>query len=266
MSWGWLIILILIFFFIIIPFVKNKFVSYKRIKKMKDIEDERDSRVITLIHRQEILSFIGIPFTRFINIEDSEEVLRAIRRTPDDKPIDFILHTPGGLVLAAEQIAMAIHKHPSQVRVMVPHYAMSGGTLIALAADKIIMDQNAVLGPVDPQVSGFPAASIQKTIDEKNTDDLDDETLIMADVAHKAVVQLESFLRRILSEKFEPEEIEKIIINLSRGKFTHDFPLTCEGLKELNIDHHTDLPDKIYRLMELYPQPGKGRPSVYYVR
>lgn len=233
---------------------------------MKNIEEEQNSRVITLIHRQEILSLIGIPFTRFINIEDSEEVLRAIRRTPDEKPIDFILHTPGGLVLASEQIAMAVKNHPSQVRVIVPHYAMSGGTLIALAADKIIMDQNAVLGPVDPQISGFPAASIQNVIDQKNINDVEDETLLKGDVARKAVIQLENFLKRILRDKFEPEEIERIIINLSSGKFTHDFPLTCEVLQELNIDHHTDLPDDIYELMELYPQPGKGRPSVYYVR
>ncbi len=232
---------------------------------MQNIEEEQNSRVITLIHRQEILSLIGIPFTRFINIEDSEEVLRAIRRTPDEKPIDFILHTPGGLVLAAEQIALAVYRHPARVRVIVPHYAMSGGTLIALAADKIIMDQNAVLGPVDPQISGYPAASIQNVIEMKNIDEIDDETLIKGDIARKATIQLENFIKKILKNKFEPEEIEKIILNLSRGKFTHDFPLTCEVLQELNIDHHTDLPEDIYELMELYPQPSKGRPSVYYV-
>ena len=265
MSLGWIIFILVLLFFIIIPVIKNKIVSYKRMKKMKSIEKVRDSRVITLIHRQEILSFIGIPFTRFINIEDSEEVLRAIRRTPDDRPIDFILHTPGGLVLAAEQIAMAINKHPSQVRVLVPHYAMSGGTLIALAADKIVMDQNAVLGPVDPQVRGYPAASIKNVVRRKDIDEIDDETLILEDVAHKATVQLDNFLRKILDDKFETGEIDKIITNLSRGKFTHDFPLTCEVLQELNIDHHTDLPGMIYELMELYPQPGKGRPSVYYV-
>ena len=42
----------------------------------------------------------------------------------------------------------------------VPHYAMSGGTLIALAADEIVMYEDAVLGPVDPQLGQYPAASI----------------------------------------------------------------------------------------------------------
>jgi len=52
--------------------------------------------------------------------------------------------------------------------VIVPHYAMSGGTLLALAADEVIMDENAVLCPVDPQLGEYPAASIVKIIDEKN--------------------------------------------------------------------------------------------------
>lgn len=63
-------------------------------------------------------------------------MLRAIELTDPSVPIDLIIHTPGGLVLAAEQIARALSRHPSQVTVMVPHYAMSGGTLIALAADR----------------------------------------------------------------------------------------------------------------------------------
>ena len=110
-----------------------------------------------MIHRQESLSFLGFRMARFIDIQDSEEVLRAIKLTDDDMPIDFILHTPGGLVLASEQIAAALSKHPGKVTVYVPHYAMSGGTMLALAADEIVMDDNAVLSPVDPQIGEYPA-------------------------------------------------------------------------------------------------------------
>ena len=74
----------------------------------------------------------------------------------------WILHTPGGLVLASEQIAQALLRRTGRVTVFVPHYAMSGGTLIALAADEIVMDPNAVLGPVDPQIGEYPAASIMR--------------------------------------------------------------------------------------------------------
>ena len=127
---------------------------------IENLQKQRGSRIITLIHRQETVSLLGIPVTRYIDIDDAEAILRAIRLTPADKPIDVILHTPGGLVLAASQIAKALKNHKGTVSVMVPHYAMSGGTLIALAADQIIMDPNAVLGPADPQIGGLPAASI----------------------------------------------------------------------------------------------------------
>jgi ClpP class serine protease len=80
------------------------------------------------------MSFLGFPIFRYIDINDSEEVLRAIHLTDASVPIDIVLHTPGGLVLAALQIARAIHKHKGKVTAFVPHYAMSGGTLTALAA------------------------------------------------------------------------------------------------------------------------------------
>ncbi len=119
---------------------------------IKDIKRKYGWRVITMIHRQERIGFLGIPIYRYIDIEDSEAVIRAIRTTPPNQTIAMILHTPGGLVLAASQIAMALKKHPGKKVVIIPHYAMSGGTLIVLAADEIIMDPDAVLGPLDPQI------------------------------------------------------------------------------------------------------------------
>jgi ClpP class serine protease len=63
------------------------------------------------------------------------------------------------LVLAALQIAWAIREHEGKVTVIVPHYAMSGGTLIAPSADEIVMSKHAVLGPIDPQLGESPAAT-----------------------------------------------------------------------------------------------------------
>src|SRR5438874_9195240 len=134
------------------PIIKQKLLEASRKRMIGLIEQERKSRVVLLVHRQETMSLLGFPFFRYIDIDDSEEILRAIRLTPEEMPIDLILHTPGGLVLAAEQIALALEEHGGKVTVLVPHYAMSGGTLIALAADEIIMDRHAVLGPVDPQL------------------------------------------------------------------------------------------------------------------
>ena len=172
-------------FFIIsslLPVIQKRMLQAARMKLIQSLEKERGSRVITLIHRQETMALLGFPIYRYIDMDDSEEVLRAIKLTDDDVPLDLILHTPGGLVLSSEQIAHALCRHPARVTIFVPHYAMSGGTLLALAADEIVMDENAVLGPIDPQVGEFPAVSILKVVEQKSPDEIDDKTLILADL------------------------------------------------------------------------------------
>src|SRR5690606_13826829 len=149
--------------------------------------------------------------------------------------IDLILHTPGGLVLASEQIARALLKHKAKVTVMVPHYAMSGGAMLALAADEILMDENAVLGPVDPQIGGMPAASIVRAVEEKPIGDLEDRTLILADVARKAIQQVQSVVCEILAAKMEKDRAECLARLLTQGTWTHDFPLTCEVLQAMGL-------------------------------
>lgn len=223
--------------------------------------------MITMIHRQETMGFLGIPLFRFITIEDSEEVLRAIRMTPDDMPIDFIIHTPGGLALAATQIANALADHKGEVRVIVPHYAMSGGTLIALAADKIIMDPHAVLGPVDPQLGQLPAASIKKAVETKPVEKLEDQTLILGDVAQKALKQMYDYVYNLLRKKnYDEETAKRVAEDFTQGKWTHDYPLTYEILKEYGLRVSTDVPPEVYQLMELYPQPKQNSvPSVQYI-
>ncbi len=264
MNFFWLFLLL---FFILSPIWRKYMLSRAREAVIATLENKRRSRVITLIHRQESLGFFGIPVFRFITIEDSEQVLRAIRMTPPDMPIDLIVHTPGGLALAATQIANALVKHPAPVRVIVPHYAMSGGTLIALSADEIIMDPNAVLGPVDPQIGQMPAASILKVLELKEPKDIDDQTLILADVAKKAMDQMTSYLEWLLTTNgMESEKAKGIAHELARGKYTHDYPLTVEYLKELGLRVSTDVPQEVYNLMELYPQPmGSQVPSVQYI-
>src|SRR5262245_17655123 len=116
------------------PMLRQRMIEAMRTRKIAQLERSRNSRVILLVHRQETMRLLGFPLSRYIDINDSEEVLRAIHMTDDELPIDLVLHTPGGLVLASLQIARALREHKGKVTVFVPHYAMSGGTLIALAA------------------------------------------------------------------------------------------------------------------------------------
>ncbi|MCS7277070.1 MAG: ATP-dependent Clp protease proteolytic subunit [Dehalococcoidia bacterium] len=247
------------------PLLQRHRLQMQRMRCIRQMERERGSRVITLIHRQETMSFLGFPVMRFIDMDDSEQVLRAIKMTDPQVPIDLVLHTPGGLVLASEQIAYALARRPGKVTVFVPHYAMSGGTLIALAADELVMDENAVLGPVDPQVGQYPAASILQAVQAKDVNELDDQTLILADIARKAMQQMKRTVTELLSERMSPEEAERVATVLTSGTWTHDYPITVSQARELGLNVRTDMPHEVYQLMELYPQAGAGRPSVEYI-
>ncbi len=259
----------LLWIFVIIsslqPIIRQKILEMERLRLLERLEQRRGSRVIALIHRQETLSLLGFPLVRYITIEDSEAVLRAIKMTDKEVPIDLILHTPGGLVLAAEQIACALQKHPAKVTVFVPHYAMSGGTLIALAADEIVMDENAVLGPVDPQVGQHPAASILKVLERKPIAEIDDETIVMADIAEKAIRQVQATVTELLRDKMGAERAEQVARTLSSGVWTHDYPINVREAQELGLPVSTEMPQEIYRIMALYPQTAQRRPSVEYI-
>jgi ClpP class serine protease len=247
------------------PVVRQKMIEAARLRLLRKIEQNRNSRVIALIHRQETLSLLGFPIARYIDINDSEEVLRAIKLTDPQVPIDIVLHTPGGLVLAAEQIAMALCRHPAKVTVFVPHYALSGGTLIALAADEIVMDENAVLGPVDPQIGQWPAVSILSVIDQKDKNEIDDQTLILADVARKAMAQVKASVTEILTSNRMGERAAEIAGILTSGNWTHDYPISAAELQSLGLPVSTTMPTEIYQLMNLFPQAGPRRPSVEYI-
>jgi len=247
------------------PLIRQRWLEAQRMRAFRKLEEQRKSRVIGLIHRQETMSFLGFPIARFIDIQDSEEVLRAVHLTDPSVPIDLILHTPGGLVLAAEQIALALQKHPANVTVFVPHYAMSGGTLIALAANEIVMGEHAVLGPVDPQLGQYPAASILKVVERKPVAEIDDQTLILADVAQKAMGQVERVVRDLLDDRMPAEEAATLARTLSCGTWTHDYPITVREGRELGLPISTEMPRDVFELMQLYPQTGQRRPSVEYV-
>ena len=264
----------LLFWLIFLMILLSPTLNYQRLKAarlelIKRFEQKYGMKLITMIHRQEKVSIFGIPVYRFIDIDDSEAVIRAIRQTPPDKPIALVLHTPGGLVLAATQIAYALKRHKAKKVVIVPHYAMSGGTLIALAADEIWMDPNAVLGPLDPQLTfqntgTLPAPSIVKVANMKGKE-ASDQTLIMADIAEKAMKGVEETIVNILKDKMGEEKAHQIAKTLVEGRWTHDYPITLEKAKELGLNVKDEIPPEIYELMTLYPAPMMQRSGVEFV-
>ena len=237
------------------PLLMGRWFAYQRLQAISAIEKKRGTRVITMIHRQEKRSLFGFAVARHIDLEDAQTIIAAIKETPPETPIDLVLHTPGGLVLAAMQIARAIESHPAKATVFVPVYAMSGGTLIALAADEIVLGEFSVLGPIDPQIAGLPAASIVKARDSKPIAEVFDLTLVLADVSEKALAQVKRGAVELLTPQLELSKAEQLADKLAGGHWTHDYALTATEARELGLPVVVGMPSEIMGLMKLYPQP-----------
>jgi ClpP class serine protease len=248
------------------PIVRQRMMESARQRLIARIENRRKSRVILMVHRQETMSLLGFPVMRYIDIQDAEEVLRACELTDESVPLDIILHTPGGLVLPSLQIARAVRRHKGRVTVFVPHYAMSGGTLIALAADEIVLSPHAVLGPVDPQLNGMAAASILKVVERKPLAEVDDQTLILADNAAKAIQQLKTAAADLLSRTMPADRAAAVASVLASGeRWTHDYPITADAAREMGLNVSTQMPRDVMQLLSLYPQPKRSAPTVEYL-
>ena len=245
------------------PLVQRQLLVQARRRMLSRIASRRDATVITLIHRQETLSLLGFPLMRHIDIDDAESILRAIRGTARGRTIEIILHTPGGLVLAASQIAQALSDHDGRVVAVIPHYAMSGGTLIALAADEIMLDRHAALGPVDPQLGQYAAASLVAVAEMPGKHD--DQTLLLADLGRKALFQVEALTTQLLERHTGGARAREVAHLLSSGVWTHDHPLMATELAQLGLPIRGEVSAEERALMDLYPQPRGRQASVEYV-
>jgi hypothetical protein len=165
--------------------------------------------------------------------------------------------------MASPQIAAALADHEGRVTAVVPHYAMSGATLIALAADEIVLDRHAALGPVDPRLGECPAASIVEAVDRPG--DHEDKTLIMADVGRKALAQVEGSSHGCVSGACR---------GTGRARPRMCWPPACgptitgcrvPELTALGLPLRVGVPVLERDLMTLYPQPRCRTPAVEYV-
>ena len=222
------------------------------------LEEERGSKVISMIHREEMHD----AEEQQITIDNTEKLLRKIRSVPSETPIDFIVHCPGGVVLPAEQIALALKEHRGKVTAIVPYYAMSGATLVCIAADEIIMEPFSVLGPLDPQIDGLPSPSLLKLVELKGPENVSDQMIVLADMAEKSLRQMKSFIRYLLIGRLSESEANNLAEFMTMGYLTHDSPLTASELRSLGLKVELNVPDDVHVFMKLHnlvSTPAKSR-------
>jgi len=270
--WDLMSLLFLFFFLyaVVYPQSQLKKIRMQRIAKLKIMEKNHGFKVLTMIHRREAVSLFGMPVYQFIDEEDAEQILRWIRRYRD-YPLELILHTPGGQLHASIQIARALRKHPKNTRVIIPHYSMSGGTVIALAANEIVMDKDAVIGPVDPQIGDllrgtFPAPSWIYAAETKK-EKADDTTLVMSDISRKALKLTRQVAKELLENKIQPgpdgeDRLDEVIEKLVSGEMIHSAPLSANEAKNIGLPVNTDFPEDVHDFMKLFKPVKK---SVEYV-
>ena len=272
LGWDWIWLLLLVPIYMLWSVVaqtrkqareRQRAVDNKR-EKLVRVQSKRKSRIIAIVHREEMLPGYPTPIRSYIKQDDAEQTLAAIRATHPSKPLDIILHTPGGVLRDALQIARAIKAHPARKTVFVPHLAMSGGTLIALVADEIIMSPHAVLGPIDPQIGGLPAATWLKVSKQKPVETVSDETLLLADLSEKVLIQMRKQACELMQGNYSHDGSCEISDLLASGKWSHDYPITVPEAKELGLHVSTAMPDDIIDLTATLAAPDVRRPSVYF--
>ncbi|OKY77850.1 MAG: Periplasmic serine protease (ClpP class) SppA [Candidatus Methanohalarchaeum thermophilum] len=248
-----ILILVVIGYVVMAPRLQIWRRKRSRLKKISEIESETGNKVITMIHRKTPISLFGVPVFSKIDVEDSEEIIRSIRENRDE-PIDLVIHTPGGSLLPSIQIAKALKSHNKKTRVIVPHFAMSGGTIIALGADEIVMDKQATIGPVDPQIGDLlrgvlPAKSWISVKDKKELD-AEDSTLALGLVSEWAMNNVDDLIRELIEDRVE--DVDKVCEKLLYSNDIHSYPIFPEKAEEIGLNVSTDLPKEIHSLMELY--------------
>jgi len=91
----------------------------QRRRALEDIAKKRGGTTITLIHRQETMSLLGFPLFRYIDIDDAESILRAIRETPPDRPIEIILQ-PRDLDLLGIRVQVGVDEPERELMTLYP--------------------------------------------------------------------------------------------------------------------------------------------------
>lgn len=231
----------------------------QRAQLIRELEEERGSRVLQLIHRKE--PWGASDEEPSIVLEDSEIILQQIRETPPDKPIDFIVHTEGGLTFAADLIAMALRYHKAKVTIMVPFYAMSDGTYLVLAADEIMMEKTSILAPLEPLIDDMPANWVMSILKRKPIETISDRTVLLAEAARMETENAKELVKWLLADKMGDEQAGRVADFLVGGYMASSTPITLDVARAVGLNVVEGVPEKVMQLFETI-QFGGGKLQV----
>jgi ClpP class serine protease len=187
---------------------------------------------------------------QFISYEEASYLCEKIRRSKKS-PLLVILHTLGGYSFPSEMIANAIKNHPNKKSACVPYVAMSGGTVIALATDKIHMGKDAFLGPIDTQYRGYPAAAFDQLRKDKHPDAIGDEVLLTSYSVDQHMKKAKERAMNVLNPHHQVKDDREFVVRelMAAGRH-HAEPISAKEAKDLHIDVDTQMPDEVNTLVD----------------
>jgi len=188
---------------------------------------------------------------RYLSTREAFEVLAEIRAVPADKPLDIVLHTPGGEAFACELIASALKDRPNTTA-YVPYCAMSAGTIIALSTEKIVMGKYACLGPIDTQFFGFPIESYTRLLKDKPIGSIDDFTVLLGYLAEKEQKTARARACELLNKRhFGRDDACQLTDFLVSGDMPHSEQIDRTRAIELGVNiAEGECPASVYDLVE----------------
>ena len=191
---------------------------------------------------------------QYVDKQTAIEVLDVLRQAGRDARVDVVLHTPGGLSSATQQILHALKSHRGPKTAYVPYSAKSAGTMIALACDKIMMGPSAVLGPIDPQLGYLPAKLLSELMEEKNVDRIDDEMVIISKMAKRAVEDSRRFACEYVNAAHMTGDSCSLTDDLIGGGRNHDYPILPHEAMSLGLTVGTEVAEEVFTICKPPPE------------
>jgi enoyl-CoA hydratase/carnithine racemase len=198
-----------------------------------------------------------------IVFDEAFEAVASIRQANPRSKIVIVLHTLGGYARPAHMIALALKQHLKKAKAhnsrrdphviaYVPYVAMSGGAMIALAAEKVVMDPTASLGPIDTIYGGFPTETYRDLLEQKGPLATQDVLVMLAHEAEKYDRYADRIAREIVhpNHKAEDRDPDFLARYLSSGELSHSEAISPGEAEKLGMNVSTKIPQEIYGLVD----------------
>jgi hypothetical protein len=137
------------------PTKGGEWLKHTQTEWLKKLSEKRGGRNVLFYASAFLQKPQVAPIFLQISHEDINGFMSVMYGMDWSRNLTLVLHTPGGVTNATETIVEYLHQKFSDIEVIVPTYAMSAGTMISLASNRIVLGRQSQLGPIDPQMPGL---------------------------------------------------------------------------------------------------------------